>query len=188
MNTRSEIKGEKPGAPWNFAGGLMMGLAVGVIVGLIQGDLLDGLGFGLIIGLALGAAFERRDQFMQYPPHRARQVIITVLLFLGALFAWSTWIDDVIKPELRLAFTLAPVIAFLLLVLAVGTAIACLDELQRRIQTEAIAIGFGLTAMIVFSVGLLNEIGLGQPNWLFVGLVMILSWGIGKAWTLWKYR
>ncbi len=67
---------------------MLIGVVVGFVIGLLQGDVLDGLGFGLLIGLALGAAFNRRDQLMQYPPRRAVHVLVTVALFLGAALAW----------------------------------------------------------------------------------------------------
>ena len=79
-----------------------------------------------------------------------------------------------------------PGLTFLLLAHAVGLAIASLDELQRRFQTEAIAIGFGLASVVVVSVGFLGAIGLERPNWVIVAMVMILGWAIGKIWTLWK--
>ncbi len=100
----------------------------------------------------------------------------------------AAWIKDVTQLQLRWALALGPGLTFLLLAHAVGLAIASLDELQRRIQTEAIAIGFGLASVVVVSVGFLGAIGLEQPNWVIVAMVMILGWAIGKIWTLWKYR
>jgi len=188
MKTGLDKQRGKKSAPWNFEGGLLIGLIVGFIVGLIDGNLLDGLGFGLLIGLALGAAFHHRDQMMQYPPQRARHVVVAAVLFMGAAVAWSTWIKEVTQPQMRWVVSLAPGLAFLVFVHAIGLAIASLDELQRRIQTEAIAIGFGLAAVVVTSIGFLGELGVAQPDGIFVVLIMILGWGIGKAWTLWKYR
>ena len=63
-----------------------------------------------------------------------------------------------------------------------------LDELQRRIQVEAIAIGFAITALITLSYGLLGLVDIPQPNLLYVSFIMVVSWGLGKLWTMWKYR
>lgn len=65
---------------------------------------------------------------------------------------------------------------------------ASLDELQRRIRTEAIAIGFGFTALVVMTYGMLGLVRLAQPNWVFVTLPLVVGWGLGKFWTLWKYK
>ena len=188
MKTGQEETLGKKSAPWNFEGGMVIGLVAGFILGLIQGDVLEGLGFGVLIGLAIGAAFERRDQMMQYPPRQARHVVLAAVLFMGAAVAWSTWIKVVTQPQMRWVVSLAPGLTFLFFVLAIGLAIASLDELQRRIQTEAIAIGFGLTAVVVTTIGFLGELGLAQPNGIFIVLIMIVGWVIGKAWTIWKYR
>jgi hypothetical protein len=175
-------------SPWNMTTGLLIGLAVGVVLGLIQGDLLDGLGFGLVIGLALGVGFERRDQMMQFPPGVLRRVILAAGLFLIALLGSKWLLDFGWEGPLQIVITLAPALAFLLLVLAVGAAIASLDELQRRIQTEAISIGFGFTALAAITYGLLGELGMPQPNWIYLILPMSVGWVVGKLWTMWKYR
>lgn len=188
MSKGSEKDLESRKGPWNLTTGLLIGLASGVVLGLVEGDLLDGLGFGLVIGLALGVGFERRGQFMQFPPGMLRRIILAAGLFLIALMG-SKWLLDLgLNRPLQIAVTLLPALAFLLLVLAVGTAIASLDELQRRIQTEAIAIGFGFTALVAVTYGLLAEMGLAQPNWIFLTLPMSVGWVVGKLWTMWKYR
>ena len=66
--------------------------------------------------------------------------------------------------------------------------IASLDELQRRIQTEAIAIGFAGTAIVVGGYALLQFAGYAQVNVGVVILIMSLMWLVGKLWTLWRYR
>lgn len=174
--------------PWNMTGGLMIGLILGLILGLIEGDLLENLGFGFIIGLALGAGFERRGQLMQYPPGMMRRIILACGLFLFTLIGSLEFIDRVGNRNLQIAIACAPVVAFALVVLAIGSALASLDELQRRIQTESIAIGFGFTAIVVMGVGLLTDVGLSQPGWIYVVVTMVTGWGIGKLWTMWKYR
>lgn len=179
---------ENRGGLRNMTAGILLGLAIGAVLGLIEGDLLSGLGFGLVIGLALGVAFERRGNFMQYPPYIVRRMLVSVGLFVLAVLASQRLLEESLSRPLEMAVALAPALAFLLLVLSVATAIASLDELQRRIQTEAIAIGFGFTALVVMTYGMLGLVGLAQPNWVFVTLPLVVGWGLGKVWTLWKYR
>ncbi len=174
--------------PRSMGGGILIGLGIGLIVALIDGDLLEGLGFGFVIGLGIGAAFERRHHLMQYPPGMLRRIVLAGGFFLITLLASLELKAYITAQPLQIALALAPALGFALVVLAVGTALASLDELQRRIQTEAIAIGFGLTGIAVVSVGLLREVGLEQPDWIFVVIPMVIGWGLGKLWTMWKYR
>jgi len=63
-------------------------------------------------------------------------------------------------------------------VISIGMAIASLDELQRRIQTEAIAIGFAGTAIFVGGYALFQFAGLSEVN---VGLVLFAMSGFWLA-------
>ena len=84
---------------------------------------------------------------------------------------------------------LLPIAAWAFLVVTLGMAIASLDELQRRIQTEAIAIGFAGTVIVCGGYGLLGLAGnLPALNWGLVLFVMVFMWFIGKMWTMWRYR
>lgn len=174
-------------SPWNMGSGLLIGLGIGALLGTLNGDLLEGIGFGLVIGLAIGAAFERRGRMMQFPPGMLRRVILCAGLFLIVLLGSQRLLDLALARPLQIAVTLAPALAFLLLVLSVAAAIASLDELQRRIQTEAIAIGFGFTAVFAVTYGLLAGVGLSQANWIFISVPMAVGWALGKFWTVWKY-
>ena len=171
-----------------MTGGLVLGAIIGGILGLIQGDLLEGLSFGLVIGLAIGAGLEGRGRLMQYRPGAMRRIILAAGLFLILLLGTFELIDDISNANLKTILLLATAGAFLLFVIAIGWSIAGLDELQRRIQTEAIAIGFGFSAVAMLTVGLLSQVGVQQPNWIYAGLPMVVGWGIGKLWLLWKYR
>ena len=63
-----------------------------------------------------------------------------------------------------------------------------MDDLQRRIQVEAMAIGYGITLLVTMTVGLLAQAGVRQPSWFVVTFVMLIAGLIGKLWLRWKYR
>jgi hypothetical protein len=63
-----------------------------------------------------------------------------------------------------------------------------LDELQRSIQLEAIAFGFGGTAVLTFGYGFLQGVGFPTLNWTFIFPLMIGLWGIGVAVAGRRYR
>jgi len=81
-----------------------------------------------------------------------------------------------------------PLLGWSLLVASIGLAIASLDELQHRIQTEAIAIGFAGTAIFVGGYAIFQFAGLGDVNVDLILLAMSVFWLAGKLWTLWRYR
>ena len=66
----------------------------------------------------------------------------------------------------RLGIALAPVPAFAWVLWSVIKGIASLDELQRRIQLEALAFAFPLTLLLIMTLGLLEiAVGLNPDDW-----------------------
>jgi hypothetical protein len=62
-----------------------------------------------------------------------------------------------------------------------------LDELQRRIQLEALPFGFAGAGILTFSYGFLEGMGFPHLNWIFVWPLMIALWGLGGAIARRKY-
>ena len=96
-------------------------------------------------------------------------------------------------PELptwaRLALALAPLPALLGIVVFGLRALARMDELERRIQTDALAIAFGALGLLLVSYGRLHEAGLvGPERWT---MLWPLMWAFdcgGWAWSARRYR
>ena len=63
-----------------------------------------------------------------------------------------------------------------------------MDEMQRWIQIEAIAIAFAGTAILVGGYAMLGFADFPQVNWGVVVMLMAAMWLVGKLWTLWKYK
>jgi hypothetical protein len=168
--------------------GAGLGLVVGGGIDLILGD----SGWGLVIGILCGALLGYFVRFplplMEYPPYIMRRIILSAIFFLVTLFVSQWLLDQELEKSYQVLVAIAPSIPGALLVFSIGSAIAQLDELQRRIQLEGIGIAFGASVIIFLSYALLVEVGIPQVNWMFVPLLMVLLWGIGKLWTMWKYR
>ena len=79
----------------------------------------------------------------------------------------------------------APIALFLYLI---TRRIARLDELQRRIQTEALGFAFGATALITFSYGFLEGVGMPHLNWTYLLPLMAALWAAGTAIFTFRYR
>jgi hypothetical protein len=147
-----------------------------------------GIGIGTLFGIAIGLRIIRHPPKMRYPISLLRRMLMAATFLLLTSFAYSYLIDlELTRTQLILA-TLLPWAGWMALIISIGTAIASLDELQRRIQTEAIAIGFAGTAIVVGGYALLQFDGFSEINIGVTILIMAMMWLVGKLWTLWRYR
>ena len=169
--------------------GMALGMALGAAVGLILGDISSGFILGMVVGGAIGYwRFRDLPIGMRYPPHLVRRMIFSGILYLLALIAVFYLLERDLEPFVQIILVLVPTIPGIWFLVSLGSAIASLDELQRRIQLEAIAIAFGGTAIATLTYGMLGLVGVPQANWMYVPVVMVFFWFLGKMWTLWRYR
>jgi hypothetical protein len=170
----------------NLATGFVVGLLPGLAFGLGFGSILLGLAMGGGLGLVLGIIISRRQLPMRYPMYLVRRMLLTGALFMGTLLVYSVAADMAFGPN-RLLAVLLPTLGGALFIYSLGAAIASLDEMQRRIQTEAIAIGFGGTALALIPLSLLDTAHHSPLYWSFLTLSMLVSWLVGKLWTKRRY-
>ena len=87
----------------------------------------------------------------------------TLLLFFAARFALEL---EGVPAALRIAIALMPLPAFVWLLLAFARLVKQGDELERRVQLEALAIAFPLTLVLVMTLGLLQiAVPLPPEDW-----------------------
>ncbi len=79
----------------------------------------------------------------------------------------------------RVPLALTPVIPAIFGIIAYMRFVGRMDELQRRIQFEGLAFGFGVAGILTFSYGFLENVGFPHINLLWVFPLMIALWGIG---------
>ncbi len=81
--------------------------------------------------------------------------------------------------------TMATVVSLIPMLPALGVAVAVMrqlrasDELQRRIQLEALSLAFAGTALITFSYGFLENVGYPKLSMFYVWPLMAVLWIIG---------
>ena len=155
------------------------GFELGVVVGLVAGTL---------FGVAIGFRIIRRPPKMRYPMYLLRRTLLAASFLFLVSYVYSNLLDQELNQSQAFLATLLPWAGWIALVVSIGAMIASLDELQRRIQTEAIAIGFAGTAIVVGGYSLLQFAGFAEINVGVVILIMSLMWLLGKLWTLWKYK
>ncbi len=82
---------------------------------------------------------------------------IPVIVFVLSYFAARAGLEmEGISSAVRVGFALLPVLPFTFLLLAIAKGIRSLDELERRIQLEALAFAFPLTLILLLVLGLLE--------------------------------
>lgn len=106
--------------------------------------------------------------------------VVTVLIAITALNAapQAPW---------RYAVVALPVIPALLGLMAFIRFLGRMDELQRRIQLEAIAFSFGVTGILTFAYGFLQLAGLPALSWIWIFPAMVALWGIGVGFASRRY-
>jgi len=172
------------------------GLAIGAALGMVFWSALDsllpfpldlivGMGTGLITGYQLG---KQPIMLMRFPP-----VVLGRLLFAGAIailgmIGYRYLLDLKLTNTQQILASLVAILPAIVFVFAIGSAIGHLDEMQRRIQTEGIAIAFAGTAMVMIAFALLGFAGVPSPNVGILLLVMMGMWVFGKLWTMWRYK
>lgn len=186
-NNRGEVR-SRDNARRNTAIGLVVGMMLGGLVDLYTGDLGIATILGMVLGSLIGHYGLQSVHLMEYPPGVLIRVVIAGVIFILTLFGTYYLLEHEANQSLKSILPFAPALPGCLLIISLGYALSKLDELQRRIQVEAIAIGFGITAIVSLTYGLLGLTGTSQPNWMLVPVIMTFSWLIGKLWTRWKYK
>ncbi|PMZ89411.1 MULTISPECIES: hypothetical protein [unclassified Pseudomonas] len=89
---------------------------------------------------------------------------------------------------LKVIITLLPVIPAGLMCWAVVRNMRTLDEMHLRIQYEALGFAFAASALLTFTYGFLENVGLPHVSWVCVWPVMGLMWMIGLRLAKRRYQ
>jgi hypothetical protein len=105
--------------------------------------------------------------------------VYAVLLVISLVM--TTALQPVLPRAAFIVITLLPMIGAALAVWAIVRGVRRLDELQRRIQFEALAFAFAGTAFLTFGYGFLENAG--QPKFPTFGIwpLMAVLWVTGLA-------
>lgn len=109
----------------------------------------------------------------------AYAVLVALSVSLTEAFPDSIW---------RYPLAVIPMAPFIYGIAAYVRYLREVDELERRMALEALAIAFGATAAITFGYGFLEHAGLPHINWWWVWPVMGVSWILAGLHTKRRYR
>ena len=123
----------------------------------------------------------------------ARKLYLQEFLAAMALFGVSVWISRMllhssVSGQTRIWIALLPAVPTMLVILAMVRRVARLDELQRRIELEAIVVASLLVGMASFVVGFLVEAHVLQISIISVFPTMICVYAFAQTWAAWRYR
>ncbi|HEY1011096.1 MAG TPA: hypothetical protein VGE07_00230 [Herpetosiphonaceae bacterium] len=115
------------------------------------------------------------------------------LMLVIAAYAVALIVSNVllrIFPEsgLRVPLALLPMIPACAIPFVIVRLLARIDELQRRIQLEALGFAFAGTAVLTFAYGFLETAGFPRLSWFFIWPLMAGLWGAGCLWANRRYR
>lgn len=116
-----------------------------------------------------------------------RELFTAMAAYVVAVLVTVKLTPDV-DPVVRVPFVLIPLIPSAFALRAYLRYLGRMDELGRKIQLEALAIGFGAAGMLTFAYGFLENAGFPQLSYVFVFPLMIFLWGIGGAVATRRYQ
>lgn len=129
------------------------------------------------------------------PRSDRRSNVLSVLVpagFVLAYFAARVGFDRVEQGSgAALALALLPVPFFALLIFGYVRAVRGMDELERRIQLEALVFAFPIALLIALTAGLLDLAGFhGAHNWDLPRLwpMLLFPYWFGIFLAAWRYR
>ena len=89
---------------------------------------------------------------------------------------------------LRITIALTPVVPTAFVFLAIMRAVRGSDELQQKIQLNAIMFSATLTGLITFSYGFLEGIGFPKMPTILILPMMFVLWGLGLGYFTRRYQ
>jgi hypothetical protein len=122
-----------------------------------------------------------------------RELFSGMAAYVGLIIVYSVLVPGTESTSLRTLLAVLPMLPLLFVIRALVRVVRDQDELERRIDLEAIAISALITGFGFFSYGLLLSAGVGWkiPS---DGLAMCVmpclffTFGIAKFMVIWRYR
>lgn len=119
---------------------------------------------------------------------RVRPLLIPLGLYLALLWFSVNWLESNPQGAWRYGVALLPMLPGVWMAVGVLRSIQELDELERLILLEGIAVSFMGTLILVLSLGLLQIAGMPPVSGVYIGLFMLVAWLAAKLGLHRKYE
>ena len=112
------------------------------------------------------------------------------LLVYAVLLILSNTLERRLQPDgaLLVALNLMPILGVLAGAWAIVRAFFRMDEFQRRVQFDALVLAFAGTAVITFSWGFVEDLGVPHLRAFMVWPIMAGLWVTGLVISTWRYN
>ncbi len=109
-----------------------------------------------------------------------RPLLVPLILYVGLLAFSLNWVEGHPDSPWRFLITLIPMGPGTWIAIGIVRAIQQLDEMERLILLEGIAVSFMVTFILVLSLGLLQTAGFPPVSGVYIGFFMVILWLIAK--------
>jgi len=118
----------------------------------------------------------------------AREFTITMIAYVAIIIVSRLTLNNIGDSPWRFPIALLPIIPVVFLIAAFMRYLAGIDELQQKIQLQAIGFAAGTTGLLTFAYGFLELVGFPQFSTFFIFPMMIMLWGLGLFYFTRRYQ
>ena len=117
------------------------------------------------------------------------EILIPIIIYT-VMFLISVYLIKHSAPSAwwHIPLALVPMVPLYFALRAIMRSFYRMDELQKRIQLEALAFSFVITCFLTFSIGLLENVGFPKVSWMWLPVIMLFFCGIGQFLASRRYR
>lgn len=173
------------------------GIGIFFPIVLILDTLLIAIGGGVIAGglfflmLTFRAKKENKQESTSVKTNTSlymRRFVMAMWGYIVFLFTSVYILNKVETQSLQILIALLPMMPVSYGLWAYMQWIRNLDEFQQKIQMEAIAFSLGMTGIVTFTLGFLENAGIPQLGLIWIFPMSIFFWGIGLAIATRRYE
>jgi hypothetical protein len=116
---------------------------------------------------------------MEQSKKTANQQSVIFALLHAATYLLATWVLTLHRFDQPVSVLIAvvPIITFAIFIFKYIKIFSVMDEVQQRVQLEAVVIGFSLTTMLIMLLFLLSLCGLSNPDFFGYAPLVGYCWG-----------
>ena|SRR5690348_4298172 len=117
-----------------------------------------------------------------------REFLAAMAIFGGSVWAYKWLLERGLSGQMKVWAALLPAVPMMLVILAMVRRVGRLDELERRIELEAVVVASLLVGMASFVVGFLVEAHILRVSIITVFPTMLCVYAFAQSWAAWRYR
>jgi hypothetical protein len=118
----------------------------------------------------------------------ARDFTVTMIAYVIVIIISRLTLNNMEDSPWRFAIALLPIVPVIFLMAAFMRYLTAIDELQQKIQLQAIGFAAGTTGLLTFAYGFLELVGFPQFSTFLIFPLMIILWGLGLSYFSRRYQ